>query len=292
MINTDTTGIDKFIQDNCLAIENHLDSILREDFLPCASLIRAARYSLLSSAKRLRPLLAICVADAFGVDVEIAIKPSLALELIHTYSLIHDDLPCMDDDDFRRGKPSLHKAFPESHAVLAGDFLLTYAFEIITTAPFLTATQKIDLVQTLSRFSGSDGMIGGQIMDIEAEGKKISLDYLRSLHEKKTGALIVASVLFGGIVANARPKDLESLKSFGLELGFAFQVIDDVLDVTNQKNSDVKNGKTTYVTLLGVERSKELALEHLNKAVKHIETADCDCSKLVALAKTLVFRNK
>lgn len=182
-------------------VEQQLDKLIPEKAVPYNSLFRAARYSLLIGSKRLRPILALATAETFGGDLESALSPACALEMIHKYSLIHDDLPCMDDDDFRSGHPSLHKVFPEGHAVLAGDFLLTQAFQILAEDPQLTSDKKVRLVSILARRSGGDGMIGGQVMDLEFEGIPIDLETLQFIHRNKTGAMITASIEFGGVLA-------------------------------------------------------------------------------------------
>lgn len=285
-------AIEDYIKNKTSVVEKRLDEIVAEKNLPYNSLFQAARYSLLGGGKRLRPILALATAEMCGESPENALDPACALEMIHTYSLIHDDLPCMDDDDLRRGKPSLHKAFPEGHAVLAGDFLLTYAFEIITHAPSLSLQQKIELVRLLAKNSGAEGMIGGQIMDIESEGKSISVEFLRDIHQRKTGALINTAIQFGGVIAQVSPSHMGILKEFGFELGFAFQVIDDVLDVTSNKNSDMKNNKFTFVTLLGLEKAKKLAETHYINALEKLEKLPMDTSLLRSIAKLLVYRNK
>ncbi len=233
----------------------------------------------------------------FGCDREIALVPSVSLELIHTYSLIHDDLPCMDDDDFRRGKPSLHKAFPEGIAVLTGDYLLTYAFEVLADAKDLTSDQKVELILCLSKASGGQGMIAGQAMDISFENKEMRLATLQDIHIKKTGMLIAAALEFGAIIGKANKAHQTLLKEFGLQLGLAFQIVDDVLDVTASKEkhgrevaTDLINGKTTYVSILGIEESKKLAESVTKRALDSLKTLPYDTSILVHLAESLVNR--
>jgi geranylgeranyl diphosphate synthase type II len=264
---------------------------------PYNQLFKAARYALMSGGKRLRPLLALTTAEAFGISGEIALSAACALEMVHTYSLIHDDLPCMDDDDFRRGKPSLHKAFTEGHAVLAGDYLLTYAFEVVAKDSNLTAEQKVALINLLAKSSGGEGMIGGQVMDIEAEGQTISLDHLKHIHKHKTGAMITASIACGGIIADATPVQMKLLCEFGDDIGLAFQIIDDVIDVTAsfQKHgkaisSDSINNKSTYVTLLGLEPAKQAAHELLIRSHLKLDDLQIDCRRLRELSKRLVKR--
>lgn len=289
--------LNKYVAVQNKRIEEHLDRLIPEQSTAYNALFRAARYSLLGAGKRLRPILALAVTETLGGDVEAALAPACALEMIHTYSLIHDDLPCMDDDDFRRGKPSLHKVFPEGHAVLAGDFLLTHAFAVLAEAPLLSSEQRIKLVSTLARQSGGDGMIAGQVMDLAAEGKKIDLETLRLIHRNKTGAMIVASLEFGGIVCGASDAYLEILHQFGQDIGLAFQIIDDVLDVTASEKkhgkkiaSDLANDKSTYVSLLGLEQSKAMAQALYHTATQKLQQLPCDVSLLIQLADLMIKR--
>lgn len=270
-------------------IEKQLNKLVPESPLPYNILFQAARYSLLNGGKRLRPILALATAETLGADIKTALSPACALEMVHTYSLIHDDLPCMDDDDFRRGKLSLHKAFPEGHAVLAGDYLLTHAFHILAEDTTLSNDKKVRLISILSKRSGGDGMIGGQVMDLESEGKQISLETLRLIHRNKTGAMITASIEFGGIIAEATESQQKILHKFGEEIGLAFQIIDDVLDVASKQ--EVAKQKATYVSLLGVEKSKALAYDLLHSALAELSKLPKDVGLLSALAERLVTRS-
>lgn len=279
-------------------IEKHLDELVPEKGdLPYNQLFRAARYALMSGGKRLRPILTLATAETLGGNANAALSAACALEMIHTYSLIHDDLPCMDDDDFRRGKPSLHKAFTEAHAVLTGDYLLTYAFEVIANDDLLQPEQKIALINILAKHSGAPGMIAGQVMDIEAEGQQIDLETLKHIHRHKTGAIISASIACGGIAAGASKAQMDSLRHFGDIIGLAFQIVDDVIDVTSsfQKHgkavsSDVINQKSTYATLLGVEPAKQTAVSLLKQAENHLDTLNVDPSLLKGISHKLVHR--
>lgn len=285
------------IQNYYMLIENKLNQLVQEQNVPFNQLFSAARYSLIGAGKRLRPILTIATAEIFGTHSEKALNAACALEMIHAYSLIHDDLPCMDDDDFRRGKPSLHKAFPESHAVLAGDYLLTYAFEVIAIDEHLTSTQRVKLITILAKNAGAEGMIAGQLMDIEAEGKKIDLETLRTIHRYKTGALITAAVAMGGIVANVVEEVQSILISFGKDIGLAFQIIDDVLDVTESQqkhgrniSSDILNDKVTYVQLLGLEKAKQTAFALVEAAKLKLRQLPQDTSLLEHIADTVIRR--
>jgi geranylgeranyl diphosphate synthase type II len=290
--------IDLYLKTKAELIESKLDELVPIKETAYAKLFEAARYSLLGAGKRLRPVLTLATAETFGKPAESALSAACALEMIHTYSLIHDDLPCMDDDDFRRGKPSLHKAFNEGHAVLTGDYLLTYAFEVVVNDPDLSAQQKVALISLLAKNSGCQGMIAGQVMDLQVEGTKIGIDLLKHIHHYKTGALINASILAGGIIANVTPVEFQLLNDFGQDIGLAFQIVDDVIDVTSSEvkhgksvASDVANHKTTYVTLLGLDEAQETADALYERSLSHLAKIGKDTSILDALAKRLVHRN-
>lgn len=261
-----------------------------------AELIEAASYAL-SGGKRLRPILALVTTEMFGKPIDKALSTASALELIHAYSLIHDDLPCMDDDDFRRGKPTVHKAFGEGLAVLTGDFLNTLAFEVIARDEQLSFEQRIDLICLISKHAGIQGMIGGQVMDIAAQGKEIAFEDLKCIHRCKTGALITASIVSGGIVAEAHPSEIDILKNFGEKIGLAFQIADDILDVTASEKkhgkkiaSDVINGKPTYMTFMSLDSAWQEAENWLQSALHELKMLSCDTTLLESLAKRLVNR--
>lgn len=279
------------------AVDFQLQTLVPKKAPYHASLFEAARYSLLSSAKRLRPLLTLAVAETYGVSSKEAVNAACALELIHTYSLIHDDLPCMDDDDFRRGRPTLHKVFGESTALLAGDYLLTRAFEVIAKDPHLTSDKKVELIQILSERSGGDGMIGGQVMDLEAEKVSPPLSLLEVIHAKKTGCMILAAVEFGACMAGAPAEERAHLEAYAKEVGIAFQIIDDVLDETGsfeemgkKPHSDVNNHKTTFATLLGIHEAKERGAQHLERAKSHLDKIPHDTALLKQFADFAVNR--
>jgi geranylgeranyl diphosphate synthase, type II len=290
-------NIDTYLKTKKAVVEQKLDLLVQEKETPYNSLYTAARYSLLAGGKRLRPILAMATAEIFGKPDHSALSAACALEMIHTYSLIHDDLPCMDDDDFRRGKPSLHKAFGEGHAVLTGDYLLTYAFEVIANDAHLHPQQKVALISLISKNSGCQGMIAGQVMDIHAEGKNIDLESLKTIHRYKTGALINASILTGAIIGEASPVEFQLLNDFGCDVGLAFQIVDDILDVTcsevkhgKKTASDSSNNKTTYVTVLGIDEASTTADALCKRAIGHLDQLNQDTSILKDLAKCLVYR--
>jgi geranylgeranyl diphosphate synthase type II len=260
-------------------------------------LFEAARYSLLAGGKRIRPLLCLAAIEILGGDLKSGLTPACTLELIHTASLIHDDLPCMDNDDFRRGKPTLHKVVPEGMALLAGDYLLAEAFGFLAKAPNLTAEQRIRLVEILSFGAGGEGMSAGQGIDIDEENKPASIEELNDLHERKTGAMIVASLLFGGVIGHATEEEMEALEVFGNEIGLAFQIIDDVLDVTSTAEelgkpigSDIRQEKITYVNFLGIEGAKEAAGRSIARSLEALERLPNQGGQLREIANLVISR--
>jgi geranylgeranyl diphosphate synthase, type II len=245
------------------AVDRALDRFLPRATAKPATIHRAMRYSLFAGGKRLRPILAIAAAEACGGAAEPALPAACAVECIHTYSLIHDDLPCMDDDDLRRGRPTAHKVFGEGVAVLAGDGLNTFAFEILAHAEATARHPMAVLIRELAEASGSRWLIGGQVADLEGEGKKHTGAELRYIHRCKTAALLTASIRLGAMSANVTPARLRSLTDFGQALGLAFQVIDDILDVTQTTEKlgktagkDVAATKATFPAIYGLERSR------------------------------------
>jgi geranylgeranyl diphosphate synthase type II len=249
-----------FLESRTKAVNKALDTFLPRDSTRPATLHQAMRYSLFAGGKRMRPALAIAAAEACGGRMADALPAACAVECLHTYSLIHDDLPSMDNDDFRRGKPTNHKVYGEGIAILAGDALLTQAFEILAQAKARPRYSHQDLVLELARAGGSLQLIAGQVADLEAEGKKIEADHLKYIHERKTSALLCCSVRLGGMSANCTAGQLKALTAFGYNVGLAFQIIDDILDVTKTSEQlgktagkDTKAEKATYPSILGLE---------------------------------------
>ncbi|WMJ23033.1 polyprenyl synthetase family protein [Paludicola sp. MB14-C6] len=241
---------------------------------------QAMLYSLSAGGKRIRPILVLEFCKVNGGDIEKALPFACAIEMIHCYSLIHDDLPCMDDDDMRRGQPSCHKKFGEANALLAGDALLTLAFETIASA-WSSGMQSpqacIKAVKVLSNHAGMDGMVGGQVIDLQNEGKLISEQTLHQLHAKKTGALITAACELGAIAAEVSSDIQKKCAEYGKQLGFAFQIVDDILDVIGDEKalgkpigSDAENQKTTFVSLYGLESAKEIAYKTTEQALQQL----------------------
>ena len=279
-------------------VEPALDAAVAVPEGPLARLYESMRYSLLGGGKRLRPALCRAACEAVGGEAEAALAPAVALELIHTYSLIHDDLPCMDDDALRRGRPTNHIVYGEAAAVLAGDGLLTRAFRVLGEAD-LPADAIASLTAILARAAGADGMVGGQVLDLEAEGSEdVDLARLRYIHEHKTGALIAAACEMGGVAAGASAGEREALRGFGARVGLAFQIVDDVLDETSsagelgkEAQKDRERGKATYPGLLGLDRSREWAKELIDEAVGSTEAWGPAADPLRALAQFVVVRS-
>lgn len=243
------------------------------------NLIEAMNYSLEAGGKRIRPVLVYAFCEALGGDYKKAAAPAAAIEMIHTFSLIHDDLPAMDNDDFRRGKLSCHKAHGEAMAILAGDALSVLPFEIIADDASLVPEQKVKLISVLAKAVGKDGMIGGQVIDMENEQRNdVDEANLRNMYRHKTGQLIAVSCVMGGICADAPVEKLKTASDYAFKLGLAFQIIDDILDVTSSAEvlgkpigSDEEENKTTFVTLYGVEKAKEIAAHITEEAMKLLE---------------------
>ncbi|MGN0519411.1 MAG: polyprenyl synthetase family protein [Candidatus Fimenecus sp.] len=260
----------------------------------------AMLYSLQNGGKRVRPMLTLAFCEVCGGNPQNALPFACAVEMIHTYSLIHDDLPCMDDDDLRRGKPSCHKQFGEANALLAGDGLLTLAFETVTKAENIEPADIVRAVRVLSNLAGYAGMIGGQVIDLLSEEKTVDYDTLHRIDKLKTGALIKAAALLGCIAAGVTDETvLHAAAAYAENIGFAFQVVDDILDVTADTQtlgkpvgSDEKNEKSTFVKLLGLEKSRQLANDLTDSAVKALKTMRGDTSFLNAFAKALAVRNQ
>lgn len=258
----------------------------------------AMSYSLFAGGKRLRPIIMLFVAEMFGADDNVCLPFAAAMEMIHTYSLIHDDLPAMDNDDFRRGIPTNHIKFGEATAILAGDALLNRAFETVSNFNICTDSGRVlRAINVMAQSSGCDGMIGGQIVDIECEGKNITLDELKYIHARKTGAIIRSSAVIGAILAGANEDQIKAADSFAENLGIAFQIRDDILDVIgDEKNlgkpvgSDAENNKNTYVKLLGIDKSEMLVKEYSEKALSALKIFGSSAKNLILLTQYLIDR--
>ena len=278
-------------------IENRIDELLPETKAPYNEVIKAARYSLKLGGKRIRPIIIMEFCRLFGGKIESALDFSIALEMIHTYSLIHDDLPCMDNDDFRRGKPSCHKAFSEDIALLAGDALLTEAFSVCSNAAVEDGV-RLKAVNILSKMSGFYGMLGGQVIDLSFVKNTPDLNSLCEMYNLKTGCLLRAAAVIGSTVGGADENDINNADIFASKVGLAFQIIDDILDVTADPEllgkpvgSDDKNQKTTFVTLLGLNGAKEVANKLTNEALEILDRFNGNTENLKLITNYLLQRN-
>ena len=285
-----------------------VEQALQDYMLPAegdfAGHVTAMRYSLFVGGKRVRPILCLaagrCVSEDSDIDI-LLLPAACALECIHTYSLIHDDLPAMDDDDLRRGQATCHKKFGEAEAILAGDGLLTYGFDLLSNPnlPGPVAEKRLQLIATLARAAGSLGMVGGQFLDIDSEDKEISFELLQTIHRSKTGALITAAVTMGAIGGGADREQLQALTEYGNAVGLAFQIVDDLLDVTasteqlgKTAGSDAEHGKATYPAFFGVDKTRVLAQEAVDRALAAIESFDSRAEPLRALARYIFSRSR
>jgi geranylgeranyl diphosphate synthase type II len=292
------------------AVNRALDRLLPSERARPTTLHRAMRYSLFAGGKRLRPALCLAAADACGGDWDEALPLACAIECIHTYSLIHDDLPCMDDDDWRRGHPTCHVKFRtgedaagrkrgEALALLAGDALLTLAFELAGHCRAWPRYSHRDILLEIARAAGSRELIAGQVADLEGEGRRVTAGELRYIHERKTAALLRCSARLGGMSANCTPVQLQALNDFGHHVGLAFQVIDDILDVTQSSEmlgktagKDVAAQKATYPAIIGLERSRQIAAQLTNRAFAALQPFRGRAAALDALAHFLLRRDR
>ncbi len=294
----------KYINEKRRLVEDFINTAApKADILP-KTLHSSMRYSLEAGGKRVRPILAIAAAEAVAGRGASGMPGLLAsassLEFVHTYSLIHDDLPAMDDDDFRRGKPTNHKIYGEAAAILAGDALLTFAFELLSSPAHMNnmdPLRQLKVIHELAFASGSMGMVGGQAVDIESEGRDIDFATLEYIHTRKTGALIRASVRIGAIAAGADDLQLKAITRYGEEAGLAFQIADDILDITGTQEeigkdvgSDLERGKKTYPAMVGLEESRKRAMELAGSAVDALEIFAHNAEPLREIARYIVSR--
>ena len=289
----------EYMQRKIELINRELDGIYAENTALNTTLAKSMNYSLMAGGKRLRPILVMAAADAVGADGEKFLHLATSIEMIHTYSLIHDDLPAMDNDDYRRGKLTNHKVFGDGIAVLAGDALLTMAFEVIADSPNVDTEKKLKVIKEMSHAAGAEGMVGGQVIDLESEGKKINMDTLRKMHSAKTGALFCAAIRSGAILGGATDKQLADLTQYARQFGLAFQITDDILDVTGDEasigkpvGSDEKNHKSTYVTLGSLESARELAQKAVDEEKKALADFGKEADFLRELVDYLISRKK
>ncbi|THB73865.1 MAG: polyprenyl synthetase family protein [Desulfobulbaceae bacterium] len=293
--------MNEYLRDRKQLIEKNLDSLMLAADGPMATHIESMRYSLFVGGKRIRPILTLAAAESLTADPQLlaeALVPACAIELIHTYSLIHDDLPAMDDDDLRRGKPTNHKVYGEANAILAGDGLLTLAFELLARpSSLLNAAQQLQIIGLVAQAAGPFGMVGGQHLDIENENNTISFDTLKTIHRCKTGCLITCSLQAGAICGGADKVQLAKLSEYGAHIGLAFQIVDDLLDATattaqlgKTAGSDESRGKATYPALFGIEETRQKARDATAAAISSIEGFDLKADPLRNLADYICSR--
>mgnify|MGYP000111974060 CR=1 FL=1 len=292
--------INQYLDQQRQRVDRFLEQSLPDRLRDPDKLYESMRYSLLAGGKRVRPILTIAAAQALGYDDDAMLPFAASLEFVHTYSLIHDDLPAMDDDDYRRGRLTNHKVYGDGMAILAGDALLTMAFELCSqdgSASGLTAKQQLDIIRELSFGSGHQGMVGGQVMDIQAENQEVDLAHLQKIHSHKTGQLIRAAVRIGGIIGGASSPQLESLTGYAEDIGLAFQIADDVLNMVGTREelgkdagTDEKRGKQTYPSFFGIDGAKKLGEECIERAINGLQSFDHQADPLRHIATYIVRR--
>lgn len=296
-------NLNVYLKEQCTRIDSALDRFLpKETELP-HSVHKAMRYSIFAGGKRVRPILMLAACQAVGGETEHAVPAACAMEMIHTYSLIHDDLPAMDDDDFRRGNPTNHKVFGEAIAILAGDALLTEAFKLVSDLHLVTGCEPAGLlavIHEIATCAGSYGMVGGQVIDMESEGTQdIDLAIVQYIHTHKTGALIKASVVSGALLGGADEMQLAAITRYGKAAGLAFQIADDVLDIEGttedigkDAGSDEARGKATYPAVIGLSAAKQEAVSMMNEALDALEIFGEEADPLREIARYIVQRKK
>ncbi|MGH7256003.1 MAG: polyprenyl synthetase family protein [Nitrospirales bacterium] len=292
--------ISAYLERKRQAVDRFLEAVIPSPQTPPSTLYESIRYSLFAGGKRVRPILAIAAAEAVGQPPKAILAVASSLELIHTYSLIHDDLPAMDNDDYRRGKPTNHKVYGEAMAILAGDGLLTLAFELVSRRDLmdgLDSARQVQILYELACGAGNAGMVGGQVLDMQAENQDIDLPTLQTIHRHKTGMLIRAAVRMGALAAGATATQLHALTIYAEEVGLAFQIADDVLNVIGTReqlgkdaNTDAQRGKKTYPSFHGVDGARKLAEECVGRAIHSLTTFDANADPLRELAQYITAR--
>ncbi len=302
-------NIELYLQEKAEIVNRELDRYLKKSSASCLTpdtILEAMRYSVFAGGKRLRPILAISSCEAFRGKQEEILPAACALELIHTYSLVHDDLPAMDDDDLRRGKPTTHMVYGEALAILTGDALLTLAFELLSKYPEadestrgVLSRKKLDIIQTICSACGMAGMIGGQVRDLQAEGEKIESAEFEALHRMKTGALIEASLIAGAIMADASIEQKRIIMEYGSRIGFTYQIIDDLLDVQGKSDivgkttqKDHKKEKATFPSFYGIEESVAVAKKSINDAKILLQPLGESGKILTSIAEFIITRTR
>jgi geranylgeranyl diphosphate synthase type II len=289
--------LEEYLFEKRQLIDSTLERYLPPEHQYPEVIFRAMRYSVLNGGKRLRPVLTLAACEAVGGDCQVALPTACAIEFIHAYSLIHDDLPAMDDDDLRRGKPTNHKVFGEAIAILAGDALQALAFETIAETKGVEAKILVEVVRKIASAAGVGGMVVGQVADVISEGKQIDIDALEFIHKHKTGALIEASVVVGGLLGGGSAEQVNALSLYGSKVGLAFQIADDILDIEGEEaklgkrtGGDTQKQKLTYPSVFGLSESKNLAQKAVEEAINSLAAFDERADPLRLLAHFIVDR--
>ena len=289
----------KYLEPRRQMVEVALEGALPEEKGPEAQVVEAMRYSVFAGGKRLRPILCLAAAEAVGGDPQDALPAACALEMIHTYSLIHDDLPAMDDDDLRRGKPTNHKVFGEAIAILAGDALLTEAFVLLSGSRALQPDRAVHITKVIAKAASYRGMVGGQVVDMLSQNKPADLETVQLMHSRKTAALIAAAAESGALAGMGSEAQVEAMGRYGRFIGLAFQIADDILDIEGDvellgksTGADVARGKVTYPAAVGLERSRQDAQDLVDAALTALEGFDQEADPLRALANYIITRRK
>jgi geranylgeranyl diphosphate synthase type II len=289
----------QYLERRRIIVEAALENVLPESEGPEARVVEAMRYSLFAGGKRFRPILCLAAAEAVGEEIEAAMPAACALEMIHTYSLIHDDLPAMDDDELRRGKPTSHVVFGEAIAILAGDGLLTEAFVLLSDYHTLLPEMALKLIGVIARAASYRGMVGGQVVDMLSQNKPANLETVQQMHSRKTAALISAAAESGALAGRGSDDQVEALARYGSAIGLAFQIADDILDIEGDTavlgktaGSDVARGKLTYPAVAGLEGSRQTARELVKDALVALESFDQKADPLRSLAEYIIIRHK
>ena len=289
----------QYLEARRLMVEEALEGALPQQDGPETRVVEAMRYSLFAGGKRLRPILCLAASEAVGGDLKAAMPAGCALEMIHTYSLIHDDLPAMDDDDLRRGKPTNHKVFGEAIAILAGDGLLTEAFVLLSDYNSLLPERAVQVIGVIAEAVSYRGMVGGQVVDILSQNKRADLETVQQMHSRKTAALIAAATESGALTGKGSEAQVAALARYGRAIGLAFQIADDILDIEGDTEllgkttgADEARGKVTYPAAVGLERSRQTANEMVNDALTALEGFDDRANPLRSLANYIITRKK
>jgi geranylgeranyl diphosphate synthase, type II len=287
-----------YIAESRKLVDSYLERLLPAEDEEPSIIHRAMRYSVFAGGKRVRPILVLASGESLKGDRDMLLHLGAATEMMHTYSLIHDDLPALDNDDLRRGRPTCHKVFGDAMAILAGDSLLTRCFQVLADLPRLSDSTRVQIIREIAAATGTvNGMIGGQVVDLESEGKPVSSQVLEYIHHSKTGALLAACVRCGAIAAGANKSELGALTEFGNKIGLVFQIVDDILDITSSSETlgktagkDEKAKKATYPAFYGIDASRQKARELVDSALKDIENFGDEAKYLRSLARFIISR--